>query len=114
MRDSLSDLLTDYNSAHRLHNYECLKLIADILRFVLTLFVHEQLTDYKLLYTVLECSCQVYYASEKKRKVFLNSLLYDHGIWGDMANWRETIDYMMRLKLEDAYRRRKRKEQLDK
>lgn len=89
-----------------------MKLLADILRFVMTLFVHEQLTDYKLLYTVLD-SCQlVYFLAAKKRKVYLSTLLSDHGIWSDTANWRETIEYMLRLKIEDANRRHKRREQL--
>ena len=61
-----------------------MKLLADIIRFVMTLFVHEQLNDYKLLYMVLECCQLVHFLAAKKRKVYLSSLIYDHGIWGDM------------------------------
>ena len=96
-----------------LANYECMKLLADVLRFVMTLFVHEQLSDYKLLYMVLESSQLVHYMAARKRKVYLSSLIADHGIWGDSNNWRDMIEYMIRLKMEDAYRRRKRREQLE-
>eukprot|EP00354_Favella_ehrenbergii_P011182 CAMPEP_0170454182 /NCGR_PEP_ID=MMETSP0123-20130129/2525_1 /TAXON_ID=182087 /ORGANISM="Favella ehrenbergii, Strain Fehren 1" /LENGTH=113 /DNA_ID=CAMNT_0010716821 /DNA_START=1557 /DNA_END=1898 /DNA_ORIENTATION=+ len=79
----------------------------------MTLFVHEQLSDFKLLYMVLESSQLVHYMAARKRKVYLSSLIADHGIWGDSNNWRDMIEYMLRLKMEDAYRRKKRREQLE-
>ena len=58
--------------------------------------------------------CQlVYFTASKKRKVFLSSLIQDHGIWSDSSNWRDCIEYMINLKIEDAFRRKKLKEQLD-
>ena len=110
MRDVLTDIISEINQPQQLDNYECLKLIADIQRFVLTLCVHEGLQEHKLLYVILESSQNVYYCREKKRKVYLSQLLYDHGIWSDMNNWKECIDYILRLKIEDALRRKKRKE----
>lgn len=41
MRDCLSDILSEINQPLELANYECMKLLADIVRFVMTLFVHE-------------------------------------------------------------------------
>ena len=96
-----------------LANYECMKLLADVVRFVMTLFVHESLNDYKLLYMVLEASQLIHYMAARKRKVYLSTLIADHGIWGDSSNWRDTIEYMIRLKIEDAFRRKKRREQLE-
>ena len=90
-----------------------MKLLADVIRFVMTLFVHEQLTDFKLLYMVLECCQLVHYMAARKRKVYLSTLIADHGIWSDTANWRECIEYMIRLKIEDALRRKKRREMLE-
>jgi len=49
----------------------------------------------------------------KKRKVYLSTLIADHGIWSDTANWRDCIEYMIKLKIEDALRRKKRREQLE-
>ena len=113
MRDTLSDIVSEINQPVELANYECIKLLADVLRFVMTLFVHEQLSDYKLLYMVLESSQLVHYMAARKRKVYLTSLIADHGIWGDSNNWRDMIEYMIRLKIEDAHRRKKRREQMD-
>ena len=82
-----------------LADYECIKLLADILKFVMTLFVHEQKTDYELLNIILE-SCQVvYYSAAKKRKVFLSALIADHGIWADAQSWRDMVEYMVRKKI---------------
>ena len=53
LRDTLTDIISEINQPLELENYECMKLLADILRFVMTLFVHEQLSDYKLLYMIL-------------------------------------------------------------
>ena len=114
MRDVLTDILSEITQPQELESFECLKLIADIQRFVLTLFVHEDLLDYKLLYVVLESSQNVYFYKEKKRKVYLSALLSDHGIWSDMNVWKETIDYMLKLKIEDALRRKKRKAAMEK
>ena len=41
MRSILTDIIGEINQPHELASYECLKLLADILRFVMTLFVHE-------------------------------------------------------------------------
>ena len=49
----------------------------------------------------------------KKRKVYLSTLIADHGIWSDTGNWRDCIEYMIKLKIEDALRRKKRREQLE-
>jgi hypothetical protein len=51
---------------------------------------------------------------QKKRKVYLSSLLYDHGIWSDSNNWKECIEFIIKLKIEDAVKRKKRKEAIDK
>ena len=83
MRDCLGDLLSEINQPLELSNYECMKLLADIVRFVLTLFVHEQLSDFKLIYVTLDCCQLVYFTAAKKRKLYLSSLIADHGIWSD-------------------------------
>lgn len=54
------------------------------------------------------------YFTQKKRKQYLSGLLYDHGIWSDMTNWRDCIDYIIKIKIEDAVRRKKRRELYEK
>jgi hypothetical protein len=41
VRAAMSDILVEITHPKRIENLECLKMIADIIRFVLTLFVHE-------------------------------------------------------------------------
>lgn len=62
MRLTLTEILNEVGShPKRIENLECLKLIADIIRFVLTLFVHEEAADYRLMATILDCSQNLYY-----------------------------------------------------
>lgn len=73
MRETLADILGEVGTTPRLvQNYECLKLVADVIRFVLTLFVHEQFSDFRLLYTILDSSSLIYYIGAKKRKIYLH------------------------------------------
>ena len=90
-----------------------MKLAGDIIRFILTLFVHEQFNDYRLLYTIIDSAQHLYFLGAKKRKVYLFELLLDHGIWSDMQNWRECIEFYLEAKIEDAIRRKKRKDALE-
>jgi len=43
-----------------MHNFDCFKALADLLMFVLTVMEHEELTDNRLLYTILFSSCHLY------------------------------------------------------
>ena len=43
----------------------------------------------------------------------MSQLIADHGIWSDVGNWRDLVEYMIKLKIEDSERRKKRREQLD-
>jgi len=75
-------------------------------------FVHEQSNDYQLLYTILDSAHHVYYIAQNRRKQFLYALLDDHGIWhGDAHNWRECILEVVEIKVQEAARRKQRKEQ---
>jgi len=56
MRGIMTEILSEITSPKRIDNIECLRLIADIIRFVLTLFVHEEDADYRLLAVILDCS----------------------------------------------------------
>eukprot|EP00347_Sterkiella_histriomuscorum_P016146 403354306 len=111
LRSAMRDILKDINSPRQLSNNECLKLIADIIKFILTLFVHEQSNDYRLVYNILESSQNIY-TQINKRKVFLSSLLCDHGIWQDVKIWREMIVEIVEQKMIDSSRLRKRKEKI--
>ena len=115
MRDTVIEILNDVNSNTKpIKSYECLKLISDVLRFMLTLCVHEMLQDCRLLYTVMDSAQYIYYVGVKKRKSYLYELLSDHGIWADQQAWYDTIEFYLLSKIEDAVARKKRKEEIDK
>lgn len=43
----------------------------------------------------------------------MHELLFDHGIWSDPHAWRDCIEMHLSAKIDDAIRRRKRKEQTE-
>ena len=100
MRIHVIEILQEINSPKRIDNLECLKLIADILRFVLTLFVHEQEADPKLLACILDCSQNLFYQN-KKRKQNISYYLVDHGIWTDTGAWRHCIEQTLKAKIAE-------------
>lgn len=87
-----------------------MKLIGDIIRFILTLSVHEQLVDNRLLYTVIDSAQYIYFIGAKKRKFYLYELLSDHGIWNDFVAWSDTIEFYITSKIDNATARKKRRE----
>jgi len=56
MRQFMTEILSEISAPKSIENVECIRLIADILRFVLTLFVHEEGADYRLLSVILDVS----------------------------------------------------------
>jgi|LauGreDrversion4_2_1035121.scaffolds.fasta_scaffold74149_4 hypothetical protein len=92
MREVVADALHEVTSPRPIQNIECMRQLADILKFILTLFVHEQTTDQRLLSAIIESSGHLYHLAANRRKLYLHSLLEDHGIWhGDAKAWKEVI-----------------------
>ena len=52
----LDEILSEITAPRSIENIETLQQISDILRFVLTLFVHEQDCEYRLLGVILDIS----------------------------------------------------------
>lgn len=61
MRAILTDLLAEVTGPKRIENIEVLRITADIMRFVLTLFVHDEFSDPKLFGAILESASHIYY-----------------------------------------------------
>jgi len=108
-REVLCDILAEVTTPKRIDNIECLRLISDIIRFVLTLFVHEQDADYRLLGIILDCASHMYYL-HNKRKQYLSYYLLDHGIWSDTGAWRVCIEINLKHKMHESIIRMKRRE----
>lgn len=80
MRNIFTELLNEVKGPNLIQNEEAIKIIADIIRFVLTLFVHDEFSDARLFNSILDSSQLIYY-KENQRKKQLSSYLSDHGIW---------------------------------
>lgn len=111
MREVLTDILAEVGTAIRqIRTSEVLKLISDVIRFTLTLAVHDQLREYRLIYYILDSSSQIFTVNSKKRKQFLYNLLQDHGIWSDMSNWAHLIRFSLLMKIGEAKERQRIRE----
>lgn len=89
---------------------DCLNLLSDLIRFLLTLFVHEKEIDYSLLRAMLESSSYLQFTSpHTKRKTLLTHFIMDHGIWSDIWAWKECISINIREKMEESSQRIKKR-----
>lgn len=62
MRASLADILAEVGTSIRVIKVEkVLKMLSDVIRFVLTLIVHEEFEEYRLVWLVLDSSQHIYY-----------------------------------------------------
>ncbi len=96
MRSSLADILAEVGTSIRVIKSEkVLKLLSDVIRFVLTLIVHEDFEEYRLIWLVLDSSQHIYLQTPNKRKQYLYQMIADHGIWSDLNHWRELLSYTM-------------------
>jgi hypothetical protein len=107
MREVVADNLHEITTPKPLQNSECLRQLADILKFMLSLFVHEGSNNQRLLASVVDSAALVY-QMQGPRKVYLYTLLEEHGIWHGEA-WRDIVEYSVQARVQDALRRKARK-----
>jgi len=111
LRIAVTEVLNEITSPRQLDNLDCLKFISDILRFLLTLFVHEKKIDFDMMSAILESS-QFLYHTQNNRKTFLTQFLHDHGIWSNSMAWKECIELTMKKRMQESSERiKKRQEQ---
>ena len=56
VRDTVADFLKSINSPKVIDNPQCLKTLGEILKYLLTAYVHEKDENYKVVYAILHCS----------------------------------------------------------
>ena len=78
------------------------------MRYMLTLFVHEQKIDYNLLRAMLESSAHIYHVNNNRRYL-VTHYIWDHGIWRDIEAWRSCIEVNIKDKMKDAAERIKKR-----
>lgn len=72
IREIFTTILLEVGNQPRLiKNQQCLRLLSELIRFVLTLFVHEESVNFRLLYVILDSSSYLYYLGQKRRKIYL-------------------------------------------
>ena len=56
VRSAITEVLIDISAPKQVDNLDCLKYISDILRFILTLFVHEKKIDFQMMSAIVDSS----------------------------------------------------------
>jgi hypothetical protein len=85
VRDSVAEYLKLISSPKIIDNSEALKTLGELLKYLLTAFVHEKDENYKIISAILHSSQLIFHVKtsndEKVTKVYLTNYLHDHGIW---------------------------------
>ena len=100
--ESLCDVLNEVSTGKQLENHDCFLALGDVIQVTLSSMVRnyeeeskvtmpEELPyfDYKLLYTILESSQNIYTLISQKRKQYLWALLADHVVWRTPFHWEQ-------------------------
>lgn len=92
MRNGLHEVLAEIGTGMRqIYNKVCFEQLADVISFILTLFVHEGCLEQKLVHTIMTVSAHIFMkrqddeeskdnssALNNKRKIYLYMLLNEH------------------------------------
>ena len=98
MRKVLSSLLNEVKSPQNIADPTCFRILADVLRYCLSLIAHASTTDNTLFFSILEVSNNLY-QEENGRKKPLSMQLRAHGIWVDCDRWRDVIESVLKAKI---------------
>ena len=110
LRDAMTEVLSDLQAPRQVFDIECVKILADLMRYMLTIFVHEDKIDFKLLRAMLEASSQIYFV-DNKRRTLVTHYIWDHGIWRNIEAWRMCIEVNITDKITEAAERSKRRKE---
>ena len=111
MRIAMIEVLKEVTAPRRISNLDCLKLMSDVFRYVLALFVHEQNIDFDLMSALLDSSQNLYFL-QNNRKIYLTTFLVDHGIWSNIRMWKECIELNIKSKMHDSTERMRIRENM--
>lgn len=106
IRIAMFEVLKEITAPRCVNNIDCLKLISDLLRHILALFVHEQQIDYELMSALLDSSQYLFFL-QNNRKIYLTNFIVDHGIWSNVRMWKECIELNIRQKMAESAERLK-------
>lgn len=106
MRIAATEVLQEVQAPKNVKNVDCLKLLSDILRFILTLFIHEKTADFEFLTAMLDSAQNIFFV-KNNRKMYLTHFLVDHGIWSNLRVWKACIELNISNKIKEANERLK-------
>ena len=90
VRATVADFLKTLTSPRLIDNPHALKTLGELLKYLLTAYVHEKDENYRVVYAILYSS-QMIYCARDGCKVYLTSYLADHGIWQEINIWKICI-----------------------
>eukprot|EP00347_Sterkiella_histriomuscorum_P007183 403349944 len=106
IRDIVSEYLRGINSPKLIENHNALKTLGEILKYLLTAYVHEKDDNYKVIYSILHSSHQIYSIKDgednERQKIYLTQYLSDHGIWQEQHVWKQCIQKLINQKFHEA------------
>lgn len=80
-----------------------LKTLGEILKYSLTAFIHDKDDNYKIVYAILHSSQFIFHSNDiSQPKVYLTSLLNDHGLWQETQVWKVCIQKLLNHKFHEA------------
>jgi len=78
------------STGKQLENPASLHAIADLLKVTLTCLERDpQEDDYKMFYTIIESSANLFSQENGAKKVYLWSMLTEHQIWMNTKYWKQ-------------------------
>lgn len=65
-----------------------MKTLSDIIKYLITVSIHDKQNDFEIIYSILWCSQNIYVVDEvTMKKTFLTHNVKEHGIWQDISKW---------------------------
>ena len=117
--ETLCEILNEVSSGKQLENHDCFLALGDVIQVTLTAMVRNYddeetkstapdelpFFDYKLLYTILESSQNIYTLISQRRKQYLWALLADHVVWRTPLHWKQCAIEIVQMKIDEAKKR---------
>lgn len=84
----VANYLHTIKSPRKLANVNILKSLSEIIKYLITVSIHDKQNDFEVVHAVLGCSQFIYAFDEKTmRKILLTHSIREHGIWQDISKW---------------------------
>lgn len=84
----VSKCLLKINSPKKLANVSTLKSLSEIVKYLITVSIHDKQNDFEIIHVVMGCSQLIYAIDDvSMRKILLTHMIKDHGVWQDISKW---------------------------